>query len=253
MGKSYFGKNKFTYMRNKLIKPKFLSSNKCLSSKIFYPELPEFLQVIHIDPGSSSCGIRIVRYYLESKEMILIWFSVIDFGNNTCDINEKMHETFTSLIPYLLDCHHVVIEHQIMKCELTYRCFSAVIYFITSQICPFKMKPILIEVDCKLKTSFLGGPRTKCENNSQEMKEFVFNKTKKWPENGTIEIKEWTKMKSRQFSIERGDLISYNILNNSLYKPNEDLSDTLCYEYAWVPYILSRDDIFLPFKREMLL
>lgn len=252
MGRSFFKKNNFGSMRRNITGPKILSSNKCLSSKIFYPEMPEFLQVAFIDPGTTSCGVRIVRYYIESKEMILIYFSVIDFGGETSVINEHMNQTFSPLMQFLLDCHHVVVEHQILMCEKTYRCFSVVIFYITSFVCPFKMSPILIEVDCQLKTVFLGGPKTKAENNSDEMKQWIFLKKGIWPDNGTIEIKEWTKMKSRKFCCERNDRISYHTLENSLYKGNEDLSDTVCYEYGWLSYLFERRDIYTPFNLNVL-
>jgi hypothetical protein len=240
-------------MRNKLRNPKFLTEQVCLNSKLFYPDLPTFLQIAVIDPGTTSCGVRIVRYYIETHVMNVIWFSVIDFGNEIALINTLMETSFGQVLPYLIDCHHIVIEHQLMKSEITYQCHAVTIYYISKYIHSQKMRPTLIEVDCQLKTTFLGGPKTRLVNNTDEMKQWVYNKTGSWPENGTVEIKEWTKMKSRQFSSERDDRISYHILENSLYKPNEDLSDTLCYEYAWIPYCMSRNDIIFPFPREMLM
>lgn len=252
MPSGFYKKSKFAYARSgKIRKPKFYSQNTCLSSKTFYPDLPQFLQVAFFDPGSVSCALRIVRYYIESKTMVLVWFSVLNFGNETNLINSQMKECFEPIIPYLEDCHHIIVEHQLIKksAETTFQCFAVMIYVITTEVCNRKMMPILIEVDCQLKTVFLGGPRTKRENNSVEMKEWMKEKTNSEHKNGTIEIKEWTKMKSREFSIERGDYITFHILENSLYKPNEDLSDSVCYEYGWIAYIMETTEIFIPYSR----
>ena len=229
---SFYKKSKFRYARNSMRKTKFYTDHQCLNSKVFYPDIPIFFQIGIFDPGVTSCGLRIVRYNLMTKEMAVIWFSVINFGNVSSEINQNMDNSFSKIIMYLEDCHHIVVEHQLMKSEITYQCFSSMIYYLTNNVCIRKMRPMLIEVDCQLKTSYLGGPRTKREN-------------------GGVEIKEWSKQKAREFSIERNDLITYHILENSLYKQNEDLSDTVCYEYSWISYIMSRNDIYLPFEKEL--
>lgn len=249
----FYKKSKFAYTRKGMRAPKFYSEKVCVSSKIFYPNLSTFLQVAFFDPGSTSCALRIVRYYIATKTMEVIWFSVLNFGNETALINSQMRDCFEPVIPYLEDCHHIMVEHQLIKksAETTFQCFSAMVYVITTEICTKKMHPILIEVDCQLKTVFLDGPRTKRENNSEKMKNWVFEKTGKVAKNGEVEIKEWTKMMSREFSIEREDFVTFHILENSLYKPNEDLSDTVCYEYGWISYIMSREDIFVPYSRSL--
>ena len=256
--KGFYKRSKYAFVKRKITEPKILCNNQCLDSRMVYPNLPLFLQCAFIDPGTSSCGLRIVRYYLESELVEIIWCSILDFGNNTNMINIGMEATFSKIKLYLEDCHHIIVEHQIMKCELTYRCFSSIIYFVTTSICPNRMRPILFEVDVQLKTVFLGGPKTKKQNISQEMKEWTamrnYEKTGIYtlPENGSLDIKEWTKMKSRQISIERHDYITYHILENSLYKGNEDLSDTVCYEYAWLPFISQKQNIYIPYRTNLL-
>lgn len=250
---SFYARGKNMFIKRKMREPKYYTDHVCHNSKTIYPDEELFFQIAIIDPGTVSCGLRIVRYNLKSKTMNVIAFHVLNFGNNHADVMNNMIETFEDVTEDLEDCHHIVIEHQLLKKEDVYQCFSAILYVLTNFICNKKMMPILIEVDCQLKTSFLGGPRTKRENNSQEMIDWITKKTGKVPKKGTIEIKEWTKMKSRKFSAERGDFVTYHILENSLYKGNEDLSDTVCYEYAWIIYLLSREDIYLPFDRENLL
>ena len=240
--------------------PKYYVKNNSLDSTILYPNLPRFLQIALIDPGTVSCGLRIVRYYLESKSMVVIWFSVINFGNNTFEINSNLEIKMEPVASYLSDCHHIVIESQLMKQKIVYQCFSVVICYITNRICTKGMLPSLIEVDAQLKTVFLGGPKTQSQNNSPEMLAWM-SEQKRNPDGTTKDndskekcprIKEWTKMKSIQFCKERGDLVSLHILYNSLYKPNEDLSDVVCYEYAWIPYLISRNDIKIPYPKSSL-
>jgi len=233
---------------------KVLCNNKCLDSRFLYPTLPLFLQCTFIDPGTTSCGIRIVRYYLETQDMEIFVSSILNFGNNQEDINKNINLVFEPIKLYLQESHHIIIEHQFMKCILTYRCFSSIIYFLTNFICQYRIKPILFEVDVQLKTVFLGGPKTKKQNNSDEMKKWValknFKKTGiyKLPDNGTIEIKEWTKMKSEIICKNRKDYVTLHILENSLYKGNEDISDVICYEYAWINYLF-RHKIFIPYQK----
>ena len=250
---SFYRRSKFSYMKRKISKPQFYTKHRCLNSTDIYPELDEFYQIAIFDPGYVSCGLRIVRYNLVEKTMNVIFFSILNFGTEMCDIMLNLNIELQKISKYLKDCHHIIIEKQLMKGVKGYQTFSTLLYEIVNSICESGMRSMLLLVDCKIKTTFLGGPSTKRENNSQEMKEWIFEKTGKIPENGTVEIKEWTKMKSRKFSIERGDLITYHILENSKYKGNEDLSDTVCYEYAWIMYVIQNEDIFLPFDRNFLL
>lgn len=213
-------------------KPKFHKSGKCLSSLELYPMEPEFFQIALFDPGTASCGLRIVRYYLHNKTMVVKWFSVINFGSEIEEINTGMDKSFEEVKDILTDCHHIAIEHQLLKCEKVYQCFSNMIFYMVNHICNVGMKPMLIEIDCQLKTSFIGGPRTKLQNDG-------------------IPIKQWSKDEARRISLKRGDFVSYHILENSNYKQNEDLSDVVCYEYAWIKYIITRSDIFCPFDKNI--
>lgn len=235
------------------MKPLFYTKHLCYNSKHIYPEIEEFFQLAVFDPGTVSCGLRIVRYNIISKTYTLIFFSTLNFGIEISDIMINLPLEINKIANYLEDCHHIIIEKQIMKCIKIYQTFSSLLYHLVGSICENNMRPMLIQVDCMLKTSFLDGPRTKKENNSDEMKEWIFKKNGTLPQNGSIEIKEWTKMKSRELCIKRNDSISYHTLENSKYKGNEDLSDTVCYEYAWFVYLMQNEDIFIPFCRKFIL
>lgn len=254
---SYYKRNKYAFVKRKLREPKLYTEHICLNSKIFYPEEEEFFQVGIFDPGTVSCAMRVVRYGLETNTMSIVAFQTINFGESHIELMERMISVFEPLYVYLENCHHIIVEHQLMKNEDIYQGFSIMMYVLANYVCTRKMLPMLIEVDCQLKTVFIGGPKTKKQNTSPEMIEWYVERYKKLPVDSKgkrkdIEIKEWTKMMSRKISEERGDLITYHVLENSIYKGNEDLSDTVCYEYAYVSYILQRVDIFLPFDRKKL-
>src|SRR5580700_4813581 len=61
------------------------TGENCLDSRIFYSNLPQFYQATFIDPGKVSCGIRIVRYFIEQNSIELLWFGIHNFG---LDIDE---------------------------------------------------------------------------------------------------------------------------------------------------------------------
>lgn len=151
----------------------------------------------------------------------------------------------------MIDCHHICIEKQPFLRQDVYSTFSSLIFYITNFICPFGIGPNLYVIDIQMKTVYLGGPRTKLENNSQEMKQFIYNKTGTWPENSSIEIKEWTKMIARKICLLRNDLLTYNILENSIAKMDEDCSDTTCYEFGWITYICGCEKIRTPFDKKI--
>lgn len=227
----FFGRKK--YNNAKLTKPKIYNQQRCLNSKEIYPDEEEFFQVAIIDPGYTSCGLRIVRYNLESVSLEIIKFTVLNFGSDRASVVANMDSVFSDIAGYLSDCHHIMIEHQIMINQLGHQSFSWIIKYLTDNICNVGMLPTLIEVDVKLKTTFLGGPSSKREN-------------------GGVKIKEWSKDKSIEICKERGDKVSYHIIKNSYYKASEDLRDTVCYEYAWIGYVLSVDSIYIPFERKKL-
>lgn len=230
MTRGYFKNRKFKYMKKGLRAPKFYTEHYCLDSRQKYPELNQFYQFAVVDPGTTSCGIRIVRLDLVTKIKTLVWFGIIDFGQSSAEVFENMNRRLAPIKKYLEDCHHIVTEHQLLKCEETYQGYASFLYNLSNMICQNGMRPMIVEIDVQLKTSYIGGPRNKQSN-------------------GGVAIKEWSKEKALNICVETLDYISYHILINSLYKAREDLSDTVCYEYAWISYLIETTSIFLPFDR----
>jgi len=233
MSANYFRKKNFykSIKNTKIKKPLILSSQEQKSSLTKYSE--DFYQYAIIDPGPMSCGVRIERFYFTTKRKKLIWFSILCFGNETQIINTNMDESFNFIRPFLIECHHISIESQEMFSKVEYQFYSALIFYITTNICNQGFRPSLYAIDVKLKTTYIGGP-----TNSKA--------------NGGVSIKKWTKEKALELCIESNDAISYNILINSLSKAYEDLSDVKCYCEGWLNYVFETDEIVTHFDKNFL-
>ena len=194
------------------------NSERCLDSRILFPHLPQFIQCAFIDPGKVSCGIRIVRYYIQSNYIDLLWFGIHNFGVGMEQVITGVESEILPIKEKLQMCHHIIIESQFMKNEVNFRTFQHMISYIESFTRNVGMRAIIFEVDIALKTVFIGGPRNKNQY-------------------GGHEIKEWSKLKARYEMIKRGDYVSVSTLESCLDKQDEDLSDTVCYEFAWWKYI----------------
>lgn len=224
----YFNRfGKYSWITNsKIRKPKVYTNVNTKKSKDFY-------QFAIIDPGSSSCAVRIEKCNFKTGNKKLIWFSIISFGKTTMDINENMSDAFKYVYPYLIKCHHIGVENQLMKSEIDYQCFSAMMYYISSNICTKGNRPNLFGIDVKLKTTYIGGPTTSKQN-------------------GGKSIKLWSQKKAKKTCLEENDLISYNILKMSYAKAFQDLCDTKCYCIAWVKYVCEEEILSLPFDKKLL-
>lgn len=196
------------------------SSEAAIDSRILYPHLPFFYQGAFIDPGYESCAIRIVRFFVELNFIQVLWFGIHNFGMEITQIMSDMENSLNPILEKLKDCHHIVIESQLMKSRTNFRTFQHMISYIEMNVRNQRMRPVIVEVDIKLKTTFLGGPTTKKQNGGEE-------------------IKEWSKAFARYASKIRGDFLSISIVDGCCKKQDEDLSDTLCYDFAWWLYFKS--------------
>lgn len=198
----------------------------CLDSRLFYPNLPQFIQAAFIDPGKVSCAIRIVRYFIHNSSIEVLWFGIHNFGVGMEQIIMGVETELLPIKEKLQMCHHIIIESQFMKSEVNFRTFQHMISHIESFTRNTGIRAIILEVDIALKTVFIGGPRNKNQY-------------------GGVEIKEWSKQKAKYELLNREDYVSYCILKSSLDKQYEDLSDTVCYEFAWWYYIRTIKHLFI--------
>ena len=221
--------NKYTNFTTKGIEEPIIfcnhTDNYCLDSRIFYPNINQYIQAVFIDPGVTSCAIRIVKYFLGTGYIENVWFGIHNFGIGIDQMIKGVEDGLEPIKQLLIMSHHIVIESQFMKKEINFRVFQHMISYIESITRNQGMRPIIIEVSIALKTVFIGGPKTQRQNNN-------------------VDIKEWSKLKARHELIQRNDFISLSILECTLNKQDEDYCDTVCYEYAWWIYIKLIKSIF---------
>lgn len=188
-----------------------------IDSRNLYPQIPYFQQCAFIDPGVVSCAIRIVRFFPETNLIIPIWFAIHNFGMEITQVMSDMESSIAPILTKFQECNFIVIESQLMKSRTNFRTFQHMISYLEMNTRDKGLRPIIVEVDIKLKTTFLGGPTTKTTNDG-------------------VRIKEWSKKFAREVSLRRHDYLSFSILESCCVKQDEDLSDTLCYEFAWWSY-----------------
>lgn len=208
--------------------PKIFSNHtdyKCLQSQTFYPNIEPFIQSVFIDPGKSSCAIRIVKYTLGNGNIEVVWFGIHNFGVGIEQAITGVETELDVIVSLMQMSHFIVIESQFMKCEVNFRTFQHMISHIEKTIRNKGMRPIIVEIEIPVKTVFIGGPKTE--------KQY-----------GGVSIKEWSKKKARYELIRRGDYLSNAIIESCLDKQEEDLCDTVCYEYAWWVYIRTIKHLF---------
>jgi hypothetical protein len=181
---------------------------------------PSFFQAAFIDPGTVSCAFRIVRYYHQENRIEVLYFGILNFGRKIELILSGVERELTPLIDLFINCHHIVIERQPLKRCDVYRTSQHIISYLSFMIKNKGVYGLIIEVDPKLKTSWIGGPATAKQNNGDS-------------------IKKWSQRKALEILHLRNDTFSLSILSSSLYKAREDLSDVVCYEYAWWSYFLT--------------
>lgn len=201
------------------------TDKRCLYSQLFFPKLNPFIQGAFIDPGRTSCAIRIVRYFLGTGNIEYVWFGIHNFGMGIEQTIIGVESELEVIKSALQMSHHIVIESQLMKSEINYRTWQHMISYIESFVRNQGVRAIIFEVEIPLKTVFIGGPRTE--------KQY-----------GGISIKEWSKKKARFELLRRGDYVSNAIIESCLDKQEEDLCDTVCYEYAWWRYIRTIKELF---------
>ena len=176
-----------------------------------------FLQTAFIDPGTISCAFRIVRYYYNDNRIEVLWFGILNFGKKIELILPGVERELNPLIELFINCHHIIIERQPLKRCDVYRTSQHIISYLSFMIKNKGVYGLIIEVDPKLKTVWIGGPATAKQNNGES-------------------IKKWSQRKALEILNLRNDTFSLSIISSSLYKAREDLSDVVCYEYAWWSY-----------------
>jgi hypothetical protein len=184
-----------------------------------YSKEGKWIQVCAIDPAVKNCAIRVERWYPNNK-IETIEFSHSDFTlpydkdnvqetgkenffyTNSCDVLKEICEN------YLEECHYIVIESQLSFAYDNVRIQS----HITCALCIYLKdkgnRPLIIEMDPKLKTRLLGAPAMKDKK----------------------QIKQWAIDKACEFFTEEGDLESLQFMKDlAKIRKSDDIADTKCY------------------------
>jgi hypothetical protein len=214
--------NRFIKNKTNIIKEKINvhSNYQEINSRTVFDKIPTFYQGAFIDPGIVSCAIRIVRYFPELDNIEVLWFSIHNFGHKLNEIMKNTDKELNEISNLLNYCHYIIIEHQFKNGvkDINYRSYQHLFSTLSNIVRDKGFLPIIYEVDVSLKTSSISGPKNKNEN-------------------GGLSIKDWSVNKAYEINLMRNDYLSNCILNNCNVKQKEDLSDTICYEYAWWMYL----------------
>ncbi len=195
------------------------------SSKCYHGS--NFIQAAFIDPGTVSCAFRIVRYHFVTNKIEVLWFGILKFGKKIEEILPGITAEITPLLPLFENCHYIVVEKQPLIRSDVFSTAQQLISFLFIHIANKGPRGVIIQVDPKLKTGWIGGPNTSKQN-------------------GGISIKKWSQNKTKEILCARNDALSMSIIDSSLAKGREDLSDVVCYEYAWWSYFSTRSEIPKP-------
>lgn len=193
---------------------------------------------VFIDPAVKTCALRIVKNNLdtgiiETKVQTLLDFTTTyenEFGSEGTTYYGKCWDMLDEYLPYFLKAHYIIIEHQYysVASEKVIRIAQHIISYFLLNTQNQGNRPLLIEIDPKLKTTMLGLATSK--------------KLKK--EGKKLKI-ETTKIAMNILRERNEEDIAESIEKLS---KRDDHGDTICYDYMWW-IILDRDAEQLNFER----
>lgn len=180
------------------------------------PKKGKWIQIASMDPAILFFGLRCERIYKDgSRETIE--FSLTNFTkNNGQEIPEVGGENFyyinaVNIISkycdeFLKDCHYIIIESQLSFNYDMVRLSSHIIAIMCTLLKDKGNKPLIIEMDPKLKSRLLGAPPLKCDK-----------------------VKIWCSKKAREKLDEEGDTESLAFMDECAETSKDyDLADVKC-------------------------
>ena len=182
------------------------------------PLLPmhDSMTICTIDPGIKNCAIRIAKRTGDQVSTILQ--DKVEFKSYTDTITY-----FGSIKDHLLNCHYIIVESQLRVnydlIRMGQHIQSTLMVLVQNQ----GLRPLIIEVDPKLKSSYLGAPKFKSKKD-----------LKKWASQMAISILE-----------SRSDSGTLKIITGA--KKQDDHGDVICMEMMFWS-ILASGSIPIPNK-----
>lgn len=179
----------------------------------------KIVNAVFIDPGIKTCAICSVENNFNTNTITTKMLKLFDFRVKTVDENDfstdgtacytKCIEILEENMEFFLNAHYIVMEFQgSWASPNTIRIAQHLITFFLISLKDRGNRPLIIEIDPKLKSTMLG---------LKKMKQ--------------TELKKTCKQIAIQFLKDRGENQYALILEGKGKK--DDLGDTICYEHIW--------------------
>lgn len=190
------------------------------------------IQIITIDPAIKTCAFRVAEKNLETKKIRTVIQELFDFR---CTENEfatpgttyytNTFEILNKYKQYFRKSHYIIMEHQCSRASYNViRMSQQILSYILMTVKNKGNRPLIIEIDARLKSSMLSLPKMKKNDLKKKCLEYA------------IEI-----------LTKRGE---FEILDKlKKMRKKDDIGDSICYEFIWWK-ILKRDSELLCFKKK---
>jgi hypothetical protein len=195
-----------------------------LSSDIIFPQEYPWVQITAIDPAIKNCAIRVERRTFMGDKILyqtlvqakLDFSTKIDGESDIC--NEKMYyvranKLLSNYIEYFRTSQYIVVEKQINDNTDMVKMGQHILSFIMLYIENQSLKPLIIEIESRMKTQILNAPA--------KMKK---DERKKWAVEKALSILE-----------SYGDIETADMIRRA--KKKDDHGDVICYTEIWWYYL----------------
>lgn len=171
---------------------------------------------IFIDPAIKTCAMRIAENNRSTNEVKTLVQVLLDFRCNETEFATSgtsyyfnCFDVLDTYKDYFINSHYIIMEHQSTRASYNViRISQQILSYFLSTVRDKGCRPLIIEIDARLKSSFFNIPRMKKPLLKKRTTEIAINILK-----------------------ERGE----NELANKIEKisKNDDHGDTICYEFLW--------------------
>jgi hypothetical protein len=150
--------------KKKSIKPPFTIFNPH-SSKACIEDKDKNIYIATIDPGTRNFAIRVACYVHTTAKSVTCLLENIDLLTIPISEDCKDERCYSRLIkvirekmPFLSKCHYIGIERQLPLNDKMYKFGQCLIGILMTIVTDVGNKPLIIELDSKLKTGMLNAP-----------------------------------------------------------------------------------------------
>jgi hypothetical protein len=208
--------SKFANLKNSIV----ANENKyaVFNPHTLEPVVPHRNKIIgvFIDPAIKTCALRVAEHDISTGNVRTMLQTLLDFRCRENDFATPGTSCFnnSSLIlsnyeDYFRNSHYIILEHQCKKANPNVvRMSQHLISFIMGVVRDTGLRPLIIEIDGRLKSSMLGLKRMPKPELKKTTTKIAVNILK---ERGEIELAEFLEKPGKK----------------------DDMGDTVCYEFLW--------------------